>query len=30
MNVKFPKVHLSAPKPKSEDIEKSITRMKKW
>ena len=30
MNVKFSKGHLSAPKPKSEDIEKSISRMKKW
>ena len=30
VNVKFSKGHLSAPKPKSEDIEKSINRMKKW
>ena len=30
LNVKFSKGHLSAPKPKSEDIEKSMSRMKKW
>ena len=29
MNVKFSKGHLTAPKPKSEDIEKSIGRIKK-
>ena len=29
VNVKFSKGHLSAPKAKSEDIEKSISRMKK-
>ena len=30
VNVKFSKGHLSAPKPESKDIEKSINRMKKW
>ena len=30
MNVKFSKGHLTPTKPKSEDIKKSISRMKKW
>ena len=30
MNVKFSKGHLTAAKAKSEDIEKSIGRIKKW
>ena len=30
MNVKFSKGHLTPPKPKSEDIEKKIGRIKKW
>ena len=30
LNVKFSKGHLTPPKPKSEDIEKSIGRIKKW